>query len=243
MDETNETNQESSESNNRKFSWKKLSISILWYVLCCILGGALITLYQFLQSSKIPQKQEITISENRPYELSLIKEDLQTYGRSKRISGIILKSIEETSKEFRLPIGLMHAIFRVESDYKFMTIHPTVNVPVKGKIITTNAIGLGGILWCYWGDSLRVKGIAEDEMELGLPDINIRASGYILRYLIDDEMSKKNLSANTILSNVVTRYYGAYSSLYLEKMERVTSDLWMRRIAKDLIKTSYKSKK
>lgn len=218
--------------------------SILKFIGACILGiavGVIIVGLLLLPINKSQIKQvEI---DDTPYELELVREDLQTYGYSTHVSNIIIDEIEKTSKIYKLPIGLMHAIFRVESDYKFNITHPTVTVPVHGKTITTNAIGLGGILWCYWGDSLKVKGIAENEIDLYLPDINVRASGYILRYLIDDEMNKKTLSVNNILDNVVTRYYGAYSSLYLAKMERITSDLWMKRIAKELIKTFKKDVK
>lgn len=175
-------------------------------------------------------------TENRHYELEIVRDDLITYGRSEKVSKIITDTIEEVTKDYDLPIGLLHAIFRVESDYKFNITHPTVTVPVHGRGVTTNAAGLGGIVWVYWGDSLRSKGIAETELDLYLPDVNVRASGYVLRYLIDDEMKRKNLSEINILDNVIKRYYGAYSPLYLSKMERVTSDLWMKRIAKELIK-------
>lgn len=175
-------------------------------------------------------------TENRYYELKIVRDDLITYGRSERVSKIITETIEEVTEEYSLPIGLLHAIFRVESDYKFNITHPTVTVSVHGKNVTTNAIGLGGIVWVYWGDSLRSKGIADTELDLYLPDVNIRASGYILRYLIDDEMKRKELIEENILDNVIKRYYGAYSPIYLSKMEKVTSDLWMKRIAKDLIR-------
>jgi hypothetical protein len=50
-------------------------------------------------------------------------------------------------------------------------------------------------------------------------------------------MSKYTQSEYTILDNVIRRYYGAYSNTYLNKMELVTSDLWMKRIAKEIIRT------
>jgi len=207
------------------------------YIIIFIIAVILILLAIFIKIQPSNNTLTNTNIDDSPYELRLVNDDLLTYGHSAHIRKIILEAIEQTSKEYKLPIGLMHAIFRVESDYRFMITHPTVNVVAKGKSITTNAVGLGGVMWVFWGDSLKAHKIAETEMDLYLPDVSIKASGYILRYLINDEMSKHSQSEYTILDNVIRRYYGAYSDTYLNKMERVTSDLWMKRIAKEIIQT------
>ena len=218
------------------------SLKVVYYIISGIFVGAGIVFLFGLDNylNKDINSSEIDTTsysiQNKYYELGIVRDDLITYGRSKRVSKLITETIEEVTEEYNLPIGLLHAIFRVESEYKFNITHPTVNVSVKGNNVSTNAIGLGGVLWVYWGDSLRSKGIAETELDLYLPDVNVRASGYVLRYLIDDEIKRKELSEINILDNVIKRYYGAYSPLYLSKMERVTSDLWMKRIAKDLIR-------
>ena len=79
-------------------------------------------------------------------------------------------------------------------------------------------------------------------MDLILPDVNIHASAFILRWLINDEFSRnKNLSRANFLSNVVRRYYGAYDQGYLSKMEKYTSDLWMKRMSALLLNDLYQT--
>lgn len=212
--------------------YAKRILVIIFVILLLLLLFIIFKYHSFYKSYNV--KKESVVN-NISYELEFVKEDLKTYGISERITNIITSSIEKTSKEFNLPIGLLHAIFRIESDYKFMITHPAVNILINGKQITTNAIGLGGVIWDYWKDSLQSKKIAMDKQELYLPDVNIRASGYILRFLINDEINKKHVYKYNILLRVVTRYYGAYSDIYLKKMEKVTSDLWMKRIAKELL--------
>jgi soluble lytic murein transglycosylase-like protein len=167
------------------------------------------------------------------YELSFVKDDLLTYGYSERYLKLVVSSMKKASEDYKIPIGLLHAIFRIESDYRFNITHPTVVIDYKGKKITTNAIGLGGIIWEFWGDSLKANNIADHEMDLYLPDVNIKASAYILRKLINQELSTNKQSFS--MANIIRRYYGAYSQLYMEKMIRVTSDLWLKRITKEVI--------
>ncbi len=210
------------------------------FILCTLIGGAV--MYVLYTKTVEVIKKEVQIASEREasrqkvfrkqFELDLVKEDLNTYGSvSSKLQTIIVNKIGEVSEKYNLPIGLLHGIFRVESEYRFYITHPTVKVSVHNRTIETNALGLGGILWCYWGDSLRSHGIAESETDLYLPEVNIEAAAYILRYLVDDELKEGN---SYILPRVITRYYGVYSSLYLTKMQSITSDLWMKRIEKEL---------
>ncbi len=175
------------------------------------------------------------------FELELVKEDLQTYGTfSTRVQNIILSEIDSCSAKYRIPIGLLHAIFRVESEYRFNIDHPKVTITIKGKLITTHAIGIGGVMWAIWKDSLRYHNIASKESDLYLPDVNIQASAYILSDAIKQALRDKKSPKYNLLNRVVRSYYGAYSAIYMAKMERVTSDLWMKRITKTLL-NEYKS--
>lgn len=180
---------------------------------------------------------------NSNYELDIVKADLETYGSSKMFLDIAIPEIKATSEKYKIPIGLLHAIFRVESDYRFNITHADVVVSVKGKSEKTNAVGLGGILWVYWGDSLRSQKIAEVEQDLFLPNVSIRATGYILRYLIDSEIKAGGKNSYNILSNVVKRYYGAYNEAYVDRMRQYTSDLWMKRIGMELMNYEKEHKK
>ena len=171
------------------------------------------------------------------YQLAIVSKDInKAQYLSNNVRNLIKDSMQKASDEYRLPIILMHAIFKVESDYQYWITHPTVMVNVDGKKVSTYAVGLGGVMWCFWGDSLRANRIAETKSDLYLPEVNIMASAYILRTLIDNE--KKNnprLNKLNILNNVVRKYYGKYNRTYIKKMQRFTSKLWMEQVASLLI--------
>lgn len=203
--------------------------------------AALIIIAFLVYISFAPEKEINTTLINMDYELGIIKSDLQTYNKlSDNVIEVILSALKETAIKDTLPVGLLHCINRVESEYQYNIVHPTVTVSYKGKMLTTNAVGTGGILWCYWGDSLKARNIAQTEMDLFFPDKSIRGTGFILRYMINDEIriAKRNgqrITSNNILARVVKRYYGAYSEQYLGRMQSITSDLWMKRMAQDII--------
>lgn len=171
----------------------------------------------------------ITEQTIQQYALAIVRDDLKDYGYiSSRLENIIVNTIDSASKKYRIPIELQHSVLQIESDYRLDAIHAPITV--KGQ--TTRAKSLGGIVWEYWSDKLIEEGICETQMDLMLPDVNIMASAFILRWLIDDEyQNNKNLSYKNMLANVVKRYYGAHDQSYLSKLQRYTSDLWMKRLS------------
>lgn len=169
------------------------------------------------------------------YELSLVNADLSMYDYISDATKLtILTAMDSARQRFPdVPIGLMHAITRTESEYRFWIDHPTVKVTVKGKPVTTNAIGLGGVIWDFWSDSLMAYGIAYNRSDLYIPSIGIMAEACVLHIIIKDVMS--NFPRETsILSRIQSQYYGAYSDMYMSRMQQVTSDLWMKRMAKEI---------
>lgn len=221
--------------------WKYTLKVVVAVLLCGIIVVAGINIYkQVFNKNVVPVS--FTVSDME-HELAIIKIDLETYHKlSDMTINKIITSMRKTSLKYELPVGLLHCINRVESEYQFNIVHPTVTVLIGKQKLVTNAVGTSGILWCYWGEQLKKENIAQMETDLFYPDVSIEAEGYILRWLINDELSnvKKDSLKNeritklNILAHVVKRYYGAYSEQYLSKMETVTSDLWMRRIAEDL---------
>lgn len=166
-------------------------------------------------------------------EVHLIRLDLdEVNDLSTSTRDVIAASIYETSKEYAIPPALLHAIFQIESEYRFSIDHPTVNVKVNGKLTRTHARGLGGIIWDLWSDKLMSNGIAETSSDLYLPKVNIRATGYILRQIINEEVAKN--SDKWIVRRIITRYYGAQSVDYETKMKEATSSLWLKRIAREI---------
>jgi hypothetical protein len=170
----------------------------------------------------------------KDYQYEIIADDIESYGYSRRYAHIVKKAIESASEKYGVPPALLHAIMRVESDYRLNAQHDQVTIKVKDKTITTRAVGIAGIIWEFWSDSLKARNIAEDKMDLYLPDVAINASGYILRVIIDQEL-KRNVGEEALINRIITRYYGAYSQSYKEKMMIVTSDLWLKRVVKDII--------
>ena len=211
-----------------------------WAVIISMFGFTETNVDQILPITK-PQKEENVIIASKAraknYQLEIVNDKINDLDYlSNKIGNLIQISMQEASEKYKLPIILMHAIFKVESDYMYWVKHPTVKVMVRGREIITNAIGLGGIMWCFWGDSLRANHIAETKSDLYMPDVNVMASAYILRTLID-EVAKNNprLTKKNILGKVIRQYYGAYSKHYLKKMQRFTSKLWMEQVASVLI--------
>lgn len=169
------------------------------------------------------------------YELSLVAADLMMYDYlSYDTEQLILKTLKEAVKEFPVPIGMMHGVSRTESEYRFWIDHPTVNVNVRGKRVTTNAIGIGGVIWEFWGDTLKHYDVAHARSDLYLPDVGIRAQACVLWCIIKEVMKDSTTKESNIVSRVQSNYYGAYSNLYMQRIKEVTSDLWMKRMAREI---------
>jgi len=178
----------------------------------------------------------------RTAELKIIRLDLNEYSNlSTATKDEITNAIGEASNRYKLPPALLHAIFQIESDYRFNVDHPTVKIKINDKLTTVNCRGLGGILWEVWRKELQTEGIAETSSDLYYPKNNVMATGYILRSIINQELSKS--SNDWIVRRVITRYYGATSPQYEQKMRLVTSNLWLKRIAREIEQATHHSDK
>lgn len=192
-------------------------------------------------TSVIHQTIDTSLVINYEADLDIIRQDLITYRKlSPETISTVLTSIDEASKKWDIPVGLMHAIFRVESEYNFWIDHPTVTVTVNNKRVTTQAVGMGGIIWEFWSDSLKKYDIAQTRTDLYLPKNNINASAAILRWITDNKLQNNSTTEYNLINKIISGYYGAYDQTYHKKMERITSDLWLKRIARVLL---FKEKK
>lgn len=172
--------------------------------------------------------------ENPPYELSLVADDINMYDYlSPGVRQEILDSLYGAYKRFKVPIGLMHAVTRTESEYRFWIKHPDVVTKINGKMVATNALGMGGVIWEIWGDTLKYFGVAYNKSDLFLPGVGITAQACVLS-LVTDEVMRENTSVANIVARIQTKYYGAYAKEYMARMRLVTSDLWIKRIAKEI---------
>ena len=166
------------------------------------------------------------------FQSELISEDLRTYEKpkysNKYIETLVI-SHQKYSREFNVPIGLGYAIGRVESENNPEAAHSPILVGEK----TTRAVGLMGIVWEYWADTLRYYQMAEERIDLFFSDVNVRAGYCILRSLIQQEFSRAH--KYNIVDRIVKRYYGAFDQNYRNKLTLYTSDLWMKRISKQIM--------
>lgn len=206
---------------------KKLTVFIFSIV---IIFGAIFVINQEIRNPTIVERPMDPLSVYA-LECQIIRVELDEYeDLSASVKNQIAGSILEASNEYNVPPGLLHAIFQIESEYRFNVIHAPI--VVKGK--KTAAIGLGGIVWEYWSKELIGADIAEKKSDLYIPRINIVAAAYILRDIIDEELQRKSTEKSNIISRIIIQYYGARSIAYENKMKMVTSNLWLKRMSREL---------
>ena len=220
---------------------KKITRIFKWAIIITVFGFTESQVDQILPQNKPDSKTNVlTAYESRPEdnELAIVSRNInKAYYISNKVSKLIENSMKDASEKYNLPIILLYAVFKVESDYMYWINHPEVKIKVHGKKISTNAIGLGGVMWCFWGDSLIANQIAETKSDLYLPDVNVMASAYILRTLINDEaLNNPKLTKANILNNVIRRYYGVFDKTYYKKMQKIISELWMEQVASLLMR-------
>lgn len=108
---------------------------------------SVVTEYENLLHEKDFQLAEQFSKELILADLEFVRQDIEMYGYvSTQITNTIVQEIKNSSDHYKIPIGLLHAIFRVESDYRFHITHPDV---VLKNGIKINAIGLGGVVWYF----------------------------------------------------------------------------------------------
>lgn len=159
---------------------------------------------------------------------AIVREDLITYGTfSKKYIDKIIERFLYVEDKYKIPIGLMHAIIRIESDYRWWLEHDIIFVNKQ----QARAVGLGGIVWEYWKKDLIRENIIEKRSDLFFVENNIEAIAFILRKFVNEE---KSISEDSIIDRLITKYYGAFSQEYKNKLTICLSDLWLKRIVKKL---------
>jgi len=213
----------------------KLILKFIISIICAIILG-----YFFLRnySKEVPilsDSNNISLPSVLESELMIIREDLDKYSYlSDKSKNEIVYAIEFASNKYNLPPAILHIIFQVESTYRFEIQHPQVTIFINKKPVKTYAIGLGGIVWDIWKDSLRFYGIANTFTDLYKIFENIQATGYILRTYINYEISK-GTKEEEILIRALDRYYGTISPSYRSKIYKAVFDYWLLQFSKNLI--------
>jgi hypothetical protein len=119
----------------------------------------------------------------------------------------IHKAVLKASNKYKIPASILVSILAQESSFRSYIKHSTVKVSVsysKNKI-STNAVGMSGIIWEIWKDKLIEAKIAEVKSDLYDTEISINAMAFILAYNRDTYEELEDL---TKLESAVQRYYG-----------------------------------
>lgn len=129
----------------------------------------------------------------------------------------ILNSILKYSTEYEISPIVLYSIIRTESQFKHNIEHPIVTLKSGKKV---RAVGLGGVIWEFWGSKLKKEGIANSRDDLFKIEVNVAASAFVLsEFLKLDQL--KNTSSK--LESALARYYGSAKAGYQNKIAKEMS--------------------
>ena len=157
-----------------------------------------------------------------------LSNDLETHYShlAKRQRKLVLDTLEEVSKTYKINPLILYSLISVESSFRPWITHSQVTI--QGK--KTNGIGLGGIIYLWWGEKLKKAGILETKSELYDIDTNIRAIGFVF-----NEMKQLPLKKGTVdqTTSAMRRYFGANFRSYSDKIKLKISQLIAAKLYKD----------
>lgn len=156
--------------------------------------------------------------------------DLDTFKHlSTREKSVIYSAIIEASKRYEINPLVIYSILYSESTFRSYLKHDDITLTIDNKKIKTNAIGLGGIVWEWWGEDLVAEGIAETKDDLFDPRTNIFATAYVYKVMYSREKLK---SAESQGESALMRYFGGeykwYAAKINTKMINVINDIILK---------------
>ena len=156
--------------------------------------------------------------------------DLDTFKHlSTREKTVIYSAIIEASKRYEINPLVIYSILYSESTFRSYLKHADITLTIDNKKIKTNAIGLGGIVWEWWGEDLVAEGIAETKDDLFDPRTNIFATAYVYKVMYSREKLK---SAESQGESALMRYFGGeykwYAAKINTKMINVINDIILK---------------
>lgn len=179
-------------------------------------------------------KQLLTKTDPDEIILKLTKQsialDLDTFKHlSTREKTVIYSAIIEASKRYEINPLVIYSILYSESTFRSYLKHADITLTIDNKKIKTNAIGLGGIVWEWWGEDLVAEGIAETKDDLFDPRTNIFATAYVYKVMYSREKLK---SAESQGESALMRYFGGeykwYAAKINTKMINVINDIILK---------------
>jgi len=147
----------------------------------------------------------------------LLEANLKLYTKlSPSIQKIIIDNVIETANKYNINPIILYSLLHVESTMRFHIEHAKVLIRINNKKKYVRAVGLGGIVWEWWGDALKKEGIAQTRSDLFLPGANIKAVGYVL-----NEMYKKPIlkGCKSKDESMLRRFFGGNFKNYSDKID------------------------
>lgn len=131
---------------------------------------------------------------------------------------IILDTVISEAKKYNINPLILYSLLDVESSMRFWIEHPKILVTFNdGKKRYIRAVGLGGVVWEWWGDALKKNKIAEVRSDLFGPETNIKAVAFILNEFSKRKMLKGCKSKD---ESMLRRYFGGNFKSYSDKIDK-----------------------
>lgn len=178
---------------------------------------------QAILKSKLEKtKEQLEEARNNLSFVSITKDDFMkdlkhNYPEtSLRTKKKILNAIMDESSNYDINPLILYSVFFVESSFRPWIEHTPTNIIINKKTTKIRAVGLGGVVWEWWGDKLKSAGIAETRGDLFDPETNVRATAFIYNemYKMPIHKSAKNKDESALL-----RYFGGDYPIYLQRID------------------------
>ena len=173
---------------------------------------------------KVVYKDKVIYKEPKNSLVSITVDDLRydlknNYTHiSKKNREVIINTILKVSEKYGISPIVLYSLIHVESSFRWWVLHKSVKINGKRE----RAIGLGGIVWSWWGDKLLKNKIVETKADLFNISNNIEAIGYILNSYY--KMPLKKGTSNKVISSL-RRYFGGNYIVYTNKIQNKISKI------------------
>lgn len=147
------------------------------------------------------------------YQIAM-QSDLDSYNHlSESEKSEIMSSIFKYSDIYDIDPCILYAVLKTESEMHPKIEHNSTYIKSLNKKI--KAVGLGGVVWEFWGTKLRDANIAKIRSDLFDIEANIAASAFILN---EFKHLPKLPKAKNITESMLMRYYGSQTAGYHKKI-------------------------
>ena len=141
---------------------------------------------------------------------------------STKVKETIVKTILDESKKYNINPLIIYSLIHTESSMRPWIEHKRVLININGKKKYIQAVGLGGIVWEWWGKQLKEANIAEVRSDLFNPEVNIKAVVYVYNVFYKKRTHKK---ADTQDESAMIRYFGGGYKSYFNKIDKKVAQL------------------